>query len=289
MSQALSTRSPSVAWTIRDVRGADELRACQDLQRLAWGISEDGYVVPVATMAGAQKVGGLVLGAFMAADGADEPGTEKLVGFTFAFQGAWRGQRILYSQLTGVHPAYQSSGVGRRLKGEQWQRARASGLDAVVWAFDPLQASNASFNLVTLGAVARTYEVDLYGSRSDSLNAGLQTDRLMAEWPTSPPLEKPQTRAWTDTFNLLRTRASASTAHQVVADVAPIPADARHLAIEVPASIGTLKAALGNDAAKEWQSAVRVAFQRAFERGFTAVGFCREHAGQPRYLLERTR
>lgn len=289
MSQALSTRSPGVALTIRDVRGPDELRACQDLQRLAWGISEDGYVVPVATMAGAQKVGGLVLGAFIAARASERRTIDELVGFTFAFQGAWRGQRILYSQLTGVHPAHQSSGVGRSLKREQWRRARAAGLDAVVWAFDPLQASNASFNLVTLGAVARTYEVDLYGSRSDSLNAGLQTDRVMAEWSTSEPPARPHTQAWADTVNLLRTRAAAREAIRVLADIETIPADARHLAIEVPARIGTVKEALGKGAAKDWQIAIRSAFEKAFERGFVAVGFSREHADQPRYLLERTR
>ncbi len=50
--------------TIRDVHDAAGLRACQVLQREVWGITEDGYVLPVATMAGAQQVGGLVLGAF---------------------------------------------------------------------------------------------------------------------------------------------------------------------------------------------------------------------------------
>ena len=65
--------------TVRDVRGADELRACQAVQRQAWGITEDGYVVPVATMAAAQRVGGLILGAF------DTEG--RLVGFAFAFLG----------------------------------------------------------------------------------------------------------------------------------------------------------------------------------------------------------
>src|SRR5207248_10383718 len=99
---------------------------------------------PVATMAAAQKVGGLVLGAFDAEN--------RLVGFAFAFLGKLKGRLILYSQLTGVHPAHQSTGVGRALKFEQRQRARAMGLDVVVWAFDPLQASNASFNLGVLGA-----------------------------------------------------------------------------------------------------------------------------------------
>ena len=46
--------------------------------------------------------------------------------------------------LAAVEPDHQSSGVGRVLKAAQRQRARDMGLDAVVWAFDPLQASNAA-------------------------------------------------------------------------------------------------------------------------------------------------
>src|SRR5438067_13656980 len=127
-------------------------------------------------MAGAQRVGGLVLGAFDAEN--------RLIGFAFAFLGKLNDRLILYSQLTGVHPAHQSTGVGRALKFEQRRRAREMGLEAVVWAFDPLQASNASFNLGVLGARCGTYEVDMYGARSDTLNAGLATDRLLAEWLT---------------------------------------------------------------------------------------------------------
>src|SRR5947209_6172850 len=176
MAHAVSSQSTTRV-TVRDVRGPAEMRACQDLQRRAWGITEDGYVLPVAMMAAAQKVGGLVLGAFDA--------NQALIGFAFAFLGQLNDRLILYSQLTGVHPAHQSTGVGRLLKFEQRRRAREMGLEAVVWAFDPLQASNAAFNLAVLGATCRTYEVDLYGSRSDALNAGLATDRLFAEWATS--------------------------------------------------------------------------------------------------------
>src|SRR5438105_11751307 len=107
MAHAVSSQS-TIRVTVRDVRGPDELRACQELQRRAWGITEDGYVLPVALMAGAQKVGGLVLGAFDA--------NQVLTGFAFGFIGRLKDQWILYSQLTGVHPAHQSAGIGRLLK-----------------------------------------------------------------------------------------------------------------------------------------------------------------------------
>lgn len=274
---------PSAAGVaVRDIKGADELRACQQLQRLAWGISEDGYLLPVATMAAAQKVGGLVLGAFDA--------TGDLVGFSFAFRGVWRGQSILYSQLTGVHPDRQARGIGRALKTAQWHRARADGLDAIVWAFDPLQAANARFNLVTLGAIACTYEVDLYGSRSDALNSGLQTDRLIAEWAThDDDVHDPPTTVWPAAFHPIVTApdADGGSGLRTVDAVRAIPADARHVAIEIPARLAAVKQVPGPAAARAWQMAVRSAFENAFDQGFRAVGFSRENPAQPRYLLER--
>jgi predicted GNAT superfamily acetyltransferase len=240
---------------VRDVSGPDELRACQSVQRRAWGITEDGYLVPVATMAGAQKVGGLVLGAF------DGP---TLVGFSFAFLGRLHGQFILYSQLTGVEPGLQAKGVGRLLKFEQRRRAREMGLEHVVWAFDPLQASNASFNLAVLGATSRTYEVDLYGPRTDALNAGLATDRLLVEWPTSSEPTRFDPSDWLGAPPSLQLGEP-------------------RLRIPIPADLAALKAT--PERAISCQHQVRAAFQQAFAAGYVAVGFARGE--QPAYLLER--
>jgi predicted GNAT superfamily acetyltransferase len=245
---------------VRDVRGPAELRACQGVQERAWGITEDGYLVPVATMAGAQKVGGLVLGAF------DGP---SLIGFSFAFLGRLHGQLILYSQLTGVEPGLQARGVGRQLKFEQRRRARDMGLAAVVWAFDPLQASNASFNLAVLGATSRTYEVDLYGPRTDALNVGLATDRLLVEWPTSEHAQP--SRSGVDPEPWARAPEFSQ----------PGPRRAR---LAIPADLATVKAH-DLSGAVEWQRRVRAAFQDAFRAGYVAVGF--ERGAQPAYLLER--
>jgi predicted GNAT superfamily acetyltransferase len=253
---------------VRDVRGANELRACQALQRRAWGITEDGYVVPVATMAGAQKVGGLVLGAF----GPDET----LLGFAFAFLGQLDGRWILYSQLAAVDPAYQGSGIGRQLKFEQRRRAFEMGLERVAWAFDPLQASNAAFNLAVLGATCRRYEVDMYGERTDALNAGLATDRLLAEWSTS---EDRRGAHWSTAADLLE-----------VVDGTPRTLNAAHLhaervRLEIPSDVRTQKREPAR--ALAWQHHVRNAFLQAFDVGFVAVGFSRAEADRPRYLLER--
>ena len=62
--------------------------------------------------------------------------------------------------------------------------ARAEGIERIAWAFDPLQAGNAHFNLARLGATAGRYVENMYGLRTDALNAGVPTDRLIAEWDT---------------------------------------------------------------------------------------------------------
>jgi predicted GNAT superfamily acetyltransferase len=273
MAHAVSPASTTTPVIVRDVRGADELRACQELQRRAWGITEDGYVLPVATMAGAQKVGGLILGAF--------DSNNALIGFAFAFLGKLNGRLILYSQLTGVHPAHQSTGVGRLLKFEQRQRAREMGLEAVVWAFDPLQASNAAFNLGVLGATCRAYEPDMYGSRSDALNVGLATDRLLAEWTTTGDTGG-TTTPWPDGVDLIETGASRRPER-----VLDVPAQAAHLQIEIPARVSELRSGGVPNPGQEWQQALRRAFQSAFAAGFVAKGFSRADPSRPRYLLER--
>ena len=273
MLPVMTQAATRAAVTVRDVRGADELRACQELQRKAWGITEDGYVVPVATMASAQRVGGLILGAFDA--------RQSLIGFAFAFLGKLNDRLVLWSQLTGVHPAHQSTGVGRMLKFEQRRHAREMGLDAVAWAFDPLQASNAAFNLGVLGATSRRYEPDMYGSRTDALNVGLATDRLLVEWSTHGD-PGGQTTPIADSFDLIETSSGAPLAMRA------LPFDARMLQIEIPPRIADLKG-LHASAAREWQAAIREAFAAAFEAGYVAVGFTRADPSRPRYLLERTR
>jgi predicted GNAT superfamily acetyltransferase len=274
MPYAADVATVATAVEIRDVRGPAELRECQALQRQVWGIIEDGYLLPVATMAAAQRVGGSVLGAFDA-DG-------RLLGFAFAFLGRLAERDILYSQLAAVRPDAQARGIGRQLKLEQRRRAQAMGLESVVWAFDPLQASNAFFNLGVLGATCAVYEVDLYGSRSDALNAGLATDRLLAEWPTQrKPAPLPD--AWPAAPDLLETaeRQPGLRAALSSRDAAALGTD--YARLEGPSDLARIKRE--PSIALEWQRHVRRAFQLAFAAGFKAVGFSR--GDQPGYLLRR--
>src|SRR5207237_740548 len=139
--------------------------------------------------------------------------------------------------------------------------------------------------LGVLGARCRTYEVDMYGARSDTLNAGLATDRLLAEWLTAGE-PAPHTRAWPDTLAVVETAPICGARFPYVRRDGSIRSGPRHVAIEVPGNIAALKTT-GPTAAAEWQAALREAFQDAFANGFVAVGFDRADVERPRYLLER--
>lgn len=263
--------------TIRKAESTADYRACQDAQRLAWGLRDDSYVVPLATMVGAQLHGGLVLGAFLS-DGT-------AAGLSFGFLGQIDGTLGLYSQLTGVIPAYQSRGLGEQLKRAQFDWAQAEGLPCVAWAFDPLQAGNAHFNLNRLGARPRQYIDNMYGPRTDAVNSGgMPTDRLIAVWePGLAPGPEPADPG--------AIPALLATAQQPNGQRAPVGLaavfEAPLVLIEIPSDIADLR--LRDPAlAEAWRVAVRSAFRRAFEHGREAVGFARWTEGGHRraaYLL----
>jgi len=270
--------------TLRRAESVADYLACQDAQRLAWGITEDGYVIPIATMVGANLHGGLVLGAFLA-DG-------RAVAMSFAFLGKVEGRICLYSQLTGVVPGRQSLGLGFEIKQLQREFAIAEGLPTIAWSFDPLQARNAHFNLVKLGARVRRYVVHMYGARSDILNAGAATDRLIAEWDLArqdrPPAEVSTPGDLAAIPGLIETRVGESGRVEPVGVIRP--ADAQRVWLATPADVAALRRD-HPELAGRWGKAVRDAFVAALALGYEAVGFVRDDAVDgPRcgYVLERS-
>ena len=279
---------------IRRAETIADYRACQEAQRLAWGITEENYVVPVATMVGSQHHGGLVLGAYL------PDGTA--VGVSFSFLGKTDGRLCLYSQLTGVIPGYQDQKIGRRLKTTQREIAREEQIPCIAWAFDPLQAGNAHFNLETLGAKVGRYIENMYGPRSDALNRNSPTDRLIAVWETVgevgrerhvvdsieqlPPLigsrqlregEPPGEPGVLSAQRELRPPGITQN------DLGRPSAD--RVSLEIPSDIKRLRAE-APEVAERWGFAVRQAFVAAFAAGYRGVGFVRE-AGRCYYVLDR--
>ncbi len=268
--------------TIRRAASLADYRACQDAQRKAWGIAEEGYVIPVATMVGANLHGGLVLGAFL------PDGTA--VAMSFGFLGRV-GERIcLYSQLTGVVPGYQSRGLGYAVKNVQRYLAHAEGVGLIAWAFDPLQAGNAHFNLTRLGARARRYIDNMYGERTDALNAGVPTDRLIAEWEVDSLPQPGQTAGPDGLANLPRLiRTGRDPAGRLVPLGVAASPDAPRVLLEIPSRIADLRREQPA-AAEAWRGAVREAFQASFAAGYHAVGLVRDESTGDRrcyYELER--
>jgi predicted GNAT superfamily acetyltransferase len=257
--------------TIRRAESIADYLACQQAQRLAWGITDDSYVVPLATMVGAQLHGGLVLGAFTP--------TGEALGLSFAFLGKVEGRLCLYSQLTGVVPGQQGRGLGGRLKAVQREFARAEGLDCLAWAFDPLQSGNAHFNLGRLGATASRYIEDMYGRRSDALNSNAATDRLIAEWSTDLDRGPTRVEATAELPRLIETREYPFAAFEGKLSGAAV-------LLEIPADIVSLRRGQPEQAGA-WALAVKQAFQAAFAAGYRAEGFVREESntGQKLYYV----
>jgi predicted GNAT superfamily acetyltransferase len=271
------------AITIRPAATIADYHACQDVQRRAWGITEEQYVVPIATMVGAQLHGGLVLGAFDA--------DNQAVGLSFAFLGRIDGQLCLYSQLTGVAPGQQGRGIGHRLKQAQREFARTAGLELIAWAFDPLQAGNAHFNLGRLGARSHTYIENMYGPRTDALNQGVPTDRLIAVWSTA---EEPRPRSTLHPNELEQLPRVVEGVARPGGDLevtAQVEFAGGHASIllEVPDDIGRLRAE-SPTLAEAWRRSIADTFTTLFAAGFEAVDFVRTtSAAGPRgyYVLHR--
>jgi predicted GNAT superfamily acetyltransferase len=268
--------------TIRRAVTIDDYRACQEAQKRAWEISDDSYLIPVATMVGANLHGGLVVGAFL-------PGGEA-VAMSFAFLGRIEGRLCLYSQLTGVVPEHQSRGLGYQIKLFQRQSALSEGIDRIAWSFDPLQAGNAHFNLARLGAHARLFVENMYGPRTDRLSAGAPTDRLIAEWElaTSPPAPL----SFESVSELPRLLELSDRPHQGLVPVglsAGAAFTGARVLLEVPIDITALRSE-DPATAEKWRSLVAQAFQLAFSKAYRAVHFVRDNSTVLRrgfYVLEK--
>ena len=162
---------------IRECTSVSELSECVALQREVFALPEI-EISPVRHFIVTRNAGGFTLGAFSG---------EKLVGFVLSVAAFVGPERFFYSHMTAVKKAFQSCGVGARLKWAQREQALAKNVNFIKWTFQPVQARNAFFNLEKLGAVIRHYEPNFYGTDYSTVgeqreNLGLDSDRLFAEW-----------------------------------------------------------------------------------------------------------
>jgi len=247
---------------IRPCAGFDELEACVQLEIETWGYDASD-IIPRKAFKVAQKIGGQVIGAFdteLAGGKGTGGAAESLVGFVFSLPGVRTGtgepRAYLHSHMLAVREAYRNRGLGRQLKLEQRLEALSRGIRYMEWTFDPLEIKNAYLNIHRLGATVRRYFVDFYGVSSSRLQAGLPTDRLLAEWRLDSP------------------RVSS------ILEGSPASGQPIEEHIQVPASIYDWKATeAGREKALAVQLENRRKFQEAFSRGVAVVGFSRDAAG----------
>ncbi len=102
----------------------------------------------------------------------------EMVAASFGFRGVFDSKEILHSHVTG---SFQP-GAGYELKQHQFNWAKQQGLAGITWSFDPLVRRNCVFNFDKLGAAAVEYLPNFYGTMTDEINAGDDSDRLFVYW-----------------------------------------------------------------------------------------------------------
>jgi predicted GNAT superfamily acetyltransferase len=225
--------------TVRTISERDEFLAHDALMQGVWGMSAP--LVTVEMLTAISHSGGYVSAAFA---------HERMVGASVGFLADHHGERALHSHITGVIASMRHAGIGRAIKLHQRRWAAERNLRWITWTFDPLVRRNAWFNIALLGADVDAYLPSFYGTMTDAINAGDESDRLLIVWDVqAPPLDRP--RDGSDLADVL---------------LVPTPSDIVALRRDDPAAVAT------------WRADTRNALTTALGRGQRVLGFTRDGA-----------
>lgn len=245
---------------VRSVHARDELETLSGIFTEVWGA--DSPPVHKNLLRALTKAGNYVSGAY--ADG-------NLVGGCVGFFSAPR-DRMLHSHLAGVRTHQHRRGIGYALKCHQRGWALGHGVQTASWTFDPLVARNARFNLTKLGAIAREYLPNFYGSMNDGINGASESDRLLVTWDLASSLQDaPQSRPLA-----VVTSVAVAQVLTVGEDGLPEhhdpPADIGLVGVGVPADVEALRRE-DPATAQKWRTAVHAVLGGLLSEGWEVCGF----------------
>jgi chorismate synthase len=258
---------------LREIEGANEIKAVEDLQKEVWGLP-DLDVVPTTQLVAAKAAGGVLIGAF---DG------ENLIGFVYGFVGYEEGRMTHHSHMLAVKPPYRDLSLGYRLKCAQRDFVLAQGITEMTWTFDPLQSLNAYFNFSRLGVVSDRYLVDFYGTDAASFLHQNGTDRLWVTWllASQPVTQRPESSA----TNAIKSLVESGNNNAPRLRDLDLEHSGDDVSIDIPADIRSIESQDPKTAAA-WRSTTRAAFNQAFSVGYVAIAFVRrDRTGK--YILRR--
>ena len=262
---------------IRPLRGWEEYRHCEELQRSVWG-EDFSELAPASLQKIAAGLGGVASGAF---DEGDE-----LVGFVFGLTGPSEGHLLHWSHMLAVLPGYRDRGLGLRLKLHQRDLLLELGVATARWSYDPLVARNAHFNLNRLDARVVEYVTDMYGETGSELHRGLGTDRFVVEWDLEAHAEAERTGGESSTGTAPRSLRGADgvddagatdgaggdepprapAALEAVGERPPL------LRVPIPSDVHELRER-NPDEASAWRERTRRAFLSRLETGYRVAAF----------------
>ena len=251
------------------------MKACVALQHAIWG---EGFtdVVPASILKVAQRIGGVVVGAF------DPRG--QLLGFVFGLTGVERGKIVHWSDMLAVAHSARNLGLGRRLKEHQRSLVRELDASVIYWTYDPLIGRNAHLNFNRLGVRVSEYADDMYGVTDSVLHGGIPTDRLVVAWPTHDidiDQNLVESRQAAESDDCLQgpviddawiERATGAAILPYCVRIA-IPADAEQRLVDA------------DDSALSLRLHVRRALRWAFDAGYTIVAFSQADGGSDGHYL----
>lgn len=248
---------------IARLESLDDLVAASTLFAEVWGTGGDDSQLPPELFRAITHAGNYAAGAYA-------HGT--LVGAVMGFLGRDDEGTYLHSHILGVSPQHRGGNIGFALKCDQRAWALAAGIDKITWTFDPLVRRNAHFNLQKLGAHATAYFESFYGTMRDGINAGDESDRLLAVWHLS------DAKAIEAASGRLDEPAAGDAAEALGADAGGVPraydASGASLRCATPDDIVALRRS-DPALARRWRLALRDALGGAMQDGYRVAGFAR--------------